>query len=171
MRDRPWMSYWCVNNMCLMGLHVHIACYHEHVTGDWVGQVRNRGVGIVATSGLVWGLTSGAAAWFVTRSPFKMDTNTHIFTCSYTALICIKCAFFCLGLFLMVWGLTFSLKSSCYSDILDKLGGTSFPVSKNDINAVKKEKSIMKCFPQVCCGRIQPHQQDWDELEQNTLIL
>lgn len=24
----------------------------------------------------------------------------------------------------------------------------------------------MKCFPQVCCGRIQPHQQDWDELEQ-----
>lgn len=115
----------------------------------------------MATSGLVWGLTSGAAAWFVTRSPFKMDTNTHTFTCSYTALICIKCAFFCL-----VWGLTFSPKSSCYSDILNTHGGMSFPVSKNDINAVKKEKTIMKCFPQVCCGRFQPHQQVWDELEQ-----
>lgn len=38
----------------------------------------------------------------------------------------------------MVWGLTSSPKSSCYSDILDTLGGTSFPVSKNDINAAKK---------------------------------
>lgn len=72
--------------------------YHEHVAGDWVGQVRDRG-GIVATSALVWGLTSGAAAWFVTWSPVMMDTNTntysHVFMLPGFSL---NCASFGLGL-------------------------------------------------------------------------
>lgn len=31
----------------------------------------------MAATGLVWGLTSGAAAWFVTWSPVKTHTQTH----------------------------------------------------------------------------------------------
>lgn len=34
----------------------------------------------MATSALVWGLTSGAAAWFVTWSPVMMDTNTNTYS-------------------------------------------------------------------------------------------
>lgn len=68
--------------------------YHEHVAGDWVGQVGDGGGAIVSTSTLVGGLTSGAAAWFVTWSPgvkgIKAETHINIFLCSrgYNPLCC-----------------------------------------------------------------------------------
>lgn len=57
----------------ISGLGQNTARYHEHVTGDWVGQVRHGGVG--TSSRIIWILTSGAAAWFVTRSPAKTYTE------------------------------------------------------------------------------------------------
>lgn len=41
----------------------------------------------MATSGLVWGLTSGTAAWFVAWSPVKVDISTHVFTYTFYILV------------------------------------------------------------------------------------
>lgn len=67
----------------------HTARYHEHVTGDGVGQVRHGGVG--PTTGIIWILTSGAAAWFVPRSPAKMNTQHKcIFRSKGQDVLCAK---------------------------------------------------------------------------------
>lgn len=69
----------CINELCQLCDGYHFVCYHEHVTGDWIGQVRNGGVGIMtwplAASTFVRCLTSGAAAWLVSRCP--VETNAH----------------------------------------------------------------------------------------------
>lgn len=122
----PQNSKMRISNKCLVSW-----VYHEHVAGDWVGQVRDRGGGIVATPALVWGLTSGAAAWFVTWSPVMMDTNTntysHVFTLPGVPMNCASFGLGCLS-YWFVESFSTTLKPLCGSQAGSKSFGNSPPI-------------------------------------------
>lgn len=120
----PQESQMRISNKCL------VSCvYHEHVAGDWVGQVRDRGGGIVATSAFVWGLTSGAAAWFVTWSPVMMDTNTNTYSHAFMLPgVRMNCASFGLGRLSDVESYSTTLRPRRGSQAGSKSFGNSPPI-------------------------------------------